>query len=419
MNTGISKFSLTRRHFLASSAAVAGAGLFAPALAQGTEVKIISNLGNADQRAVLERLAKEFTEKTGTPVTINNVDHEANKTQIRSYLVVGAPDICFWFSGNRMKAFVEKGLFDDISDLFAAEGYKDVLGATTDAVTVNGKQYGLPMGGLLWGLFYRNDVFETNGWTPPANWADLLAFGEAAKGKGMTPIAIGTKDLWPTGGFFDHLSMRTNGLQAHMDLMDGKTAYTDASVVTVFDKWKELIDAGMFPADHSAYSWEPAAAQLAQQKAALMDLAGFIKYGFPAEDVAQLRYAAFPVMTDGIARAEDFSVNSVHIPANAANKQGAREFLAYFYLPENLAAFLAPEGAVPPRSDCPPSDDPLVNSAVEQLKSVSGTAQYYDRDTDPDMAQEGMKGFQEFMAKPDRRDAILTRLEQTRTRIFG
>ena len=56
------------------------------------------------------------------------MDHEAHKTAIRSYLVVGAPDICFWFSRNRMKAFVTKGLFDDISDLFARENYKSVLG---------------------------------------------------------------------------------------------------------------------------------------------------------------------------------------------------------------------------------------------------------------------------------------------------
>ncbi|RVD64246.1 carbohydrate ABC transporter substrate-binding protein, partial [Mesorhizobium sp. M4A.F.Ca.ET.029.04.2.1] len=45
--------------------------------------------------------------------------------------------------------------------------------------------------------------------------------------------------------------------------------------------------------------------------------------------------------------------------------------------------------------------------------------QYYDRDTDPDMAQEGMTGLQEFMVKPERREQILERLEKTRKRIFG
>jgi multiple sugar transport system substrate-binding protein len=52
------------------------------------------------------------------------------------------------------------------------------------------------------------------------------------------------------------------------------------------------------------------------------------------------------------------------------------------------------------------------------MKTVQGTSQYYDRDSDPDMAQAGLVGFQEFMAKPDRRKAILTRLEGTRKRIY-
>jgi len=34
------------------------------------------------------------------------------------------------------------------------------------------------------------------------------------------------------------------------------------------------------------------------------------------------------------------------------------------------------------------------------------------------MAQEGMKGFQEFMVKPERLDAILRRLEGVRKRVF-
>ncbi|MGO7932184.1 extracellular solute-binding protein, partial [Rhizobium ruizarguesonis] len=56
---------------------------------------------------------------------------------------------------------------DDISDLFEKEKYKDVLGATAGAVTEDGKQYGLPTGGTLWGMFYRKDVFEQHGLTVP------------------------------------------------------------------------------------------------------------------------------------------------------------------------------------------------------------------------------------------------------------
>ena len=415
----IDAIKASRRQFLiGTGAALAGTALSRPAIAAGGEVTIISDLGNADQRAVLERLAGEFTKKTGTKVTINNMDHEAHKTAIRSYLVVGAPDICFWFSGNRMKAFVDRGLFNDISDLYQKEGYSEKLGVTKGALTVGGKQYGLPLGGILWGLFYRKDVFAEKGWTAPKTWDDFMKLGAAAKSAGMIPVSMGTKETWPTGGWFDHMNLRINGLEKHMALMEGKVPYTDPMLKPVFDKWEELIKADFFSPNGPSFGWEQAGAALAQKKAAMMDLGSFIKYAFPAADQPQLAFAPFPEIVPGIERYEDFSVNSVHIPAKAKNKQGARDFLAYMYQPDNLGAFLEAEGTIPPRNDCPPSKDPMVNAAVESLKTVKGTSQYYDRDTDPDMAQDGMKGFQEFMLKPDRRDQILARLEKTRARVF-
>ena len=416
--TGI-EFATTRRRFILGTGAVlAGSMLARPAIAQAKELTIISNIGNADQRAVLQRLADEYSKASGVAVTINNMDHEAHKTAIRSYLVVGAPDVCFWFSGNRMKAFVKRGLFDDISDLYEREGYKTVLGATTGALTVDGRQYGLPLGGLLWGMFYRKDVFEEKGWAAPSTIEDLMTLAEQAKSAGMVPVSMGTKEMWPAAGWFDHMNLRISGLEKHLALMDGKLPYTDASLKPVFDRWEELIRADLFTPNHTSSGWEQAAAALAQKKAAMMDLGGFIKYGFPPEDVDKIAYAPFPVIDKAMPRYEDFSLNSVHIPKNGKNKENARDFLAYFYKPENLAAFLEAESAVPPRNDCPPSKDPLINAAVESMKTVVGTAQYYDRDTDPDMAQEGLKGFQEFMVKPERRDQILTRLEATRQRIF-
>ena len=142
----------SRRQFMIGTGSVlAGMALGCRAVAQRKELAIISNIGNAAQRDVLQRLASEFEKASGVKVTINNMDHEAHKTAIRSYLVVSAPDLCFWFSGNRMNAFVKRDLFDDISDLFERENYKSVLGPAAGAVTVDGKQYGLPLGGLLWG----------------------------------------------------------------------------------------------------------------------------------------------------------------------------------------------------------------------------------------------------------------------------
>ena len=54
----------------------------------------------------------------------------------------------------------------------------------------------------------------------------------------------------------------------------------------------------------------------------------------------------------------------------------------------------------------------------EILQRTKDSVQFYDLDTDPDMAQVGLNGFQEFMAAPDRRQSVLQRMEATRKRIF-
>jgi hypothetical protein len=59
----------------------------------------------------------------------------------------------------------------------------------------------------------------------------------------------------------------------------------------------------------------------------MMDLAGFIKYGFPEGQHDQIAFAPFPEIVSGMARYEDFALNSIHVPKNAKNKENARDFL--------------------------------------------------------------------------------------------
>ena len=51
----------------------------------------------------------------------------------------------------------------------------------------------------------------------------------------------------------------------------------------------------------------------------------------------------------------------------------------------------------------------MINSFAKGFKTVStaaGLAQFFDRDAPAEMAKAGMEGFQEFMIKPERLDAI-------------
>lgn len=409
---------LSRRGFIAGTAATAGIALATPALAQSRELVIISNRGNAGQRQALEAIAQAFGKASGVKVSVNNMDHEAHKTAIRNYLVASPPDINFWFSGARMRGFVERGLFADITDLVEAQGWADVV-PSLSATTIDGRQYGLPTAGLVWGMWYCQDVFDEHGLTAPKTLEDFYAYASAARNAGLVPVSIGTKEMWPAAGWFDHMNLRTNGLEHHMDLMRGKIAYTDASLTRPMELWADMIAADVFSPNATSYAWEQAAAALLQKKAGMMNLGGFISYAFPEEQRSQLRFAPFPIIDPNLGCYEDFSADSIHIPAKAPHPEVAREFLTYFYQADNLRTYLEPEGNVPARSDIDMSDNPVVAEAQKGLIGVDGTAQYYDRDTDPDVAQAGLKGFQEFTARPERAERILQDIERARARVYG
>ena len=145
-------------------------------------------------------------------VVVNEFEHEAYKTAIRNFLTAEAPDVAIWFAGNRMKFFVDQNLFQDVSDVWADAGLNDSMASTKGALTVDGKQYGVPWGYYQWGVYYRKDLFDNLGLNVPKDWEEFKWVCAMLKKNGITPITIGTKYLWTAGGWFDYLNLRINGL---------------------------------------------------------------------------------------------------------------------------------------------------------------------------------------------------------------
>jgi len=265
---------------------------------------------------------------------------------------------------------------------------------------------------------YRADLFAEKGLTPPDTWDAFLATCEKAKSSGLVPLAIGTKELWPAAVWFDYFDLRLNGLESHTALMNGTVSYLDPRLDAVFDAWEKLIKANYFLPNHTSYAWQQAAAFLVQKKAAMFLLGSFVDGAFPEADKEQLRFLPFPTMKAGLDPFQEYSVESVHIPSHSNNKEEAKRFLAYFYQKQNIGRLLAPTGDIPARSDVPVATTAFTQAAFKTLEAAKGTSQYYDRDTDPAMAQIGLNAFQQFMVQPEQRHAIQQRLEMTRKRVF-
>ena len=408
-----------KKSFLMTVGAAALALSAQAALAAG-DLVISANTSDAAPRAAFEAVVDKF--KAANPdinVQFNVIEHEAYKTAIRNFLVADeGPDVGFWFAGNRMAGFVEDGLFADISDVWADNGLASTMASTMPSITFGGKQYGLPYSYYQWGVYYRSDVFEANGIAVPNTFDELLGACQTLKGAGIAPVTIGTKFLWTAAGWFDYLNMRTNGLAFHIDLMLGKVKYNDDRVKATMANWRKALDAGCFIENHQNYSWQEAQPPLINGDAAMYLMGNFLIPNLPEDTRANMSFFQFPDIKPGMERGEDAPTDLVFVPANAQNKDNAKKFLAFLATAENMTAINAALQQLPPHSEAKPLDDPFLNVGAEML-SKSKTAQFYDRDTTPEMAKVGMQGFQDFMLNPDDVDEILDELEEERARIFG
>jgi multiple sugar transport system substrate-binding protein len=234
------------------------------------KVTIGSNLSDAVPKKALADVITAFTTvNPGVTVTVNTVDHTTFQNQISSYLAATPEDVVTWFSGFRMRAFVDQGLFTPIDDVWAGPMGALYTDAYKTACTASdGKLYMVPFDTYAWTVYYVPSLWKTKGYTIPTTLAELKTLAAKMKTDNIVPIGLGQKDGWPAMGHFDILDLRENGYQFHVDLMAGKNKWTDPKVAQVFTVWKDLLP---FYQDGAAGRlWQDAAAGLLNQTTGMM-----------------------------------------------------------------------------------------------------------------------------------------------------
>lgn len=384
------------------------------------ELVINADTSDPAPRAAWEAAVRQFeSENPGVKVKFNVYDHESYKKSIRNWLTSASPDVVFWYVGNRMRQFVTPGLIEDVSTVYTPEVKAELGEVATELVTVDGKQYGVPYTDYQWGIYYRKDLFEKAGVTDkPKTWDEFLAACEKIKASGLEPIVIGSKDLWPTAGWFDYLNLRLNGYEFHMELMAGKIPYTDPRVKALFEKWGELLAKGFFVKNHASLSWQESQSLLYQGKAAMMLIGNFIVTNFPPEVKDSMDFFPVPKIVPEMQDYEEAPMDSVHVPAKAQNKEDAKKFMAFIARADVQEQINKALLQLPINKKSALADDRFLRMGKELLDNAAGLAQFFDRDTSEDLATIAMKGFQEFMIKPERLDKVLEDIERARKRIY-
>lgn len=411
---------ITRRTLLLSTLAVPVAGVAQRALAASGEITISHYFtGDLGLKAFNSELAK-FTKATGVVVKDSPVGHEDFKTNI---LVRAAgnslPDVFSYWAGARVQFIVDSHSLAQIDEMWASHKLDDVISKPiAEAATLyNGKRYLVPFDYHYVGIFYNPKVLAGAGMTtPPKSWDDFLALCKTLKGKGIAPIACGSKNRWPAQFWFDYLVLRTAGPEYRAKLVSGKASYTDPEVAEAMAMWKSLLDAGYFAPNSNADDWTDAADKVSRGDAAMTLMGTWITGywdGVGLKPVTDYDFFEFPRVKAGVRHVALGPVDGLVMAANAKNPDGAREFLAYMVSNEDVqATWTKAQGALSANVKVNPDTySPVMQKASATVAKAEGFAFNYDLATPPPVAEVGLSMFAHFLDDPASSTKLLAQAE--------
>ena len=317
------------------------------------------------------------------------------------------PDVWQSLVGGNITAWHNAGAVGDVSSLFTDEVKAQLPENVLSSVSVDGKQYAVPMSAHRANvLMYNRDVLKGAGIAEPGEGYTLdqfLADLDALKAKGTTPLCIGGADSISTAGLFEAVLLATvgkegwerieadrfdwsgqeaqNALSTFGRLMD----YTDATGKN--STWSEASgrlaagECGFYQMNDSAFAESTAlndsgaAASAAPSAGADASASAEAPSGAPSAgasagaastDASPVAATVFPG-TEGMFL---MVVDSFVVSSSTDNRDGANAFLTTALDPQVETDFCKVKGCVPVRNDADVSSlTPYQQQTADALRS--------------------------------------------------
>lgn len=174
-------------------------------------------------------------------------------------------DLCFYNSGALFQTLNPSEHFVDLTN----EGFiKDLDDSFKEAVSVDGKVYGIPTGSYNAGVwFYNKDIYSELGLEVPHTWTELMENCEKIKQAGKTPVIGGFKDTWTSQMVVlaDYYNVSTKYPEFHEDFTNNKAKFaTTPAALRGFEKLAEIYEKGYMNDDFNSTSYDMAMQMLAE-----------------------------------------------------------------------------------------------------------------------------------------------------------
>src|SRR3954467_394961 len=226
--------------------AVAALMLAAASAAADTTVKWLHIEVNPAQVKIWEEVARAYeAAHPGVKIEMQFLENEAYKAKLPTILQSkDRPHIIYSWAGGVLKAQIEAGVLEDITD--SVKGYSDTIApAALAAFSQNGHVYGLPISLSQVGFLYNKDLMAKGNVdaSKVKTWDDLLVAVKSLKAAGVTPIVVGGADKWPLPFYWTHLAVRIGGKAAFEAALRGENGgFEGETFQKAGELFKQLVD---------------------------------------------------------------------------------------------------------------------------------------------------------------------------------
>ena len=380
---------------LAACAAPPAAAPSAPAAAKPTEAPAAAASGSAKKivwwdiqntdpnKTIFAGLVADFN-KINPDVQVDRqlLVNDPFKTKLAAAMQAGTPpDLFQSWGGGVLKAYVDAGLMQDITDKLKEGGWGDSFKkAALDVYSFDGKTYGVPWNFGMIGFWYNKALFSKAGVDVPKTWSEFLLVVKKIKDAGITPIALGNKDKWPGHFWWSYLNIRIGGKEAFDAAFTRKGTFADPPFIEAGKKLKELIDLQPFPKGFETLDFDQHSALMGNGEAAMElmgqwgpgNAKGKSKDGKGIGD--NLSFFGFPGVEGGKGDPSDVLGGCDAIAVSKSAPAGAIDFLKFFTKVENQKKISTGGASLSPVNG---TEDAVKDPLMQLVAKNAGAAKYF------------------------------------------
>lgn len=249
-----------------------------------------------------------------------------------------------------IEMFAEPGLLEPLSELYQENGWQEVFPeAILEKITYEGKIYAVPVNihrsNLIW---FNKSLFDRYEIHPPETWKEFFEVIEQLAESGVTPLALGDKNIWPAQHLLESIFLSNLGPERYRGLWTGETAWDIPEVRLSCEQFLVLLSYSN--SDHAALTWDEAVQYVIDGKCAMICIGDFAEGYFKVnrlEAGEDFGWFAYPGTKGVFAMISDTFV----LPKGAKNRENALEWLSLLGSRKGQDVFNMKKGSIPARLD--------------------------------------------------------------------